>query len=45
MNQELVKDSATIVYNIFTDKDTSTIKNIIKKFWIKNDITLEIIIT
>jgi hypothetical protein len=35
MNQELVKDSEMIVYNIFTDKDALTIKNTINKFGIK----------
>jgi hypothetical protein len=45
INQGLVKDSTKVVYNIFTDKDALTIKNTIKKFEIKNDNTLEIIIT
>ncbi len=39
--QELVKDSTKIVYNVFTDNDSVIIKNAIKKFGIKNDITLE----
>lgn len=39
--EELVKDSNKIVYNIFTDSDSLIIKSAIKKFDIKNDITLE----
>lgn len=39
--EELMKDSTKIVYNIFTDSDSVVIKSAIKKFGIKNDITLE----
>jgi hypothetical protein len=35
MNQELVKDSEMIVYNIFTDKDALIVKNTIKRSGIK----------
>ncbi len=38
---ELVKDSRKIAYNIFTDSDSLAIKSAIRKFEIKNDITLE----
>ncbi len=38
---ELVKDSNKIVYNIFIDSDSLAIKSAIRKFEIKNDVTLE----